>query len=275
MRFFSSLFFAVLTLTPLGAAAQTIDAVNLPVPFIWEIPDGVWTKPWNNACEEASIMMLDQFYLNRKEENIGRVESKNLMRPLFAIEDKLYGSNADTNASRTLKLIDDYTNFTGELKPHPTIEEIVAELAQGHPVISFHYGYDLKNPHHRFRRGGSSYHVMVLTGFNATKNLFYANDTELKGGLDYPYTYDTIMASLHDFNHTSKKADGQPIVIFTRPKEIVRETPGYRIYLIKNGQKHYVDHPRVFKNHRWAWAFVKPMSSEALSALPDGEAISN
>lgn len=247
---------------------------NIPVPFIWEIPDGVWVKPWNNACEEASIMMIDQFYRGRKEENVGRVESKNLMTPLFAIEDRLFGSNSNTDATRTLKVIQDYTNFDGELKFHPTASDITAELALGHPVISFHYGYDLNNPHHRFRRGGSSYHVMVITGFDDKKQLFYANDTELKGGLDYPYAYDTIMASLHDFNHTTRKADGEPVVIFTRSKRIVRETPGNRIYLVRDGKKHYISHPRVFKNHRWSWAMVAPMSPEELAELQNGDVIS-
>lgn len=258
---------------PLAALAETPPAVNLKVPFIWEIPDGVWVKPWNGACEEASVMMVDQFYRGRKEEIIGRRESKQLMSPLFALEDRLFGSNADTNATRTLKIIRDYTNFDGELKFRPTIDDITAELALGRPVISLHYGYDLNNPRHRFRRGGSSFHMMVIAGFDAEKELFYVNDSELKRGLDYPYKYDTIMTSLRDFNHATRKADGAPVVIFTRPKKFARETPGHRIFLIRDGKKYYIANPQVFKNRRWSWALVAPMPPEELALFPDGEVI--
>lgn len=258
-----------------GAALAETTTVRLPVPFIWEIPDGLWVKPWNGACEEASIMMIDQFYRGRKRENVGRVESKALMAPLFTLEDKLFGSNADTNATRTLKIIEDYTNFDGEIKFNPTIEDITTELANGHPVISLHYGYDLNNPLHRFRRGGSSYHVMALTGFDDKKQIFYANDTELKGGLDYPYQYATIMASLHDFDHATHKANGEPVVIFTKPKQLVKEIPGNRVYLVRDGKKYYISHPNVFKNHRWSWAMVKLLSPAELSDLENGPVINN
>ncbi|MBI5729087.1 MAG: C39 family peptidase [Candidatus Magasanikbacteria bacterium] len=276
MRYYRLSALGLLIFFPISSAfAQSPATINLPVPFIWEIPDGAWVKPWNGACEEASIMMVDQFYRGRKRENVGRIESKNLMRPLFSIEDKLFGGNADTNATRTLKIIDDYTNFDGELKFNPTVDDIAAELALGHPVISLHYGFDLNNPHHRFRRGGSSYHMLVLTGFDTTKKLFFANDSELKEGLDYPYQYATIISSLHDFNHTTHKADGPPVVIFTHPKQLVRETPGNRIYLVRDGKKYYISHPRVFQNHRWSWAMVKPMSPEELGALESGPVINN
>jgi len=272
-HFFSLLGFSLLL--PAAAFAQSPSAANLQVPFIWEIPDGVWTKPWNGACEEASVMMIDQFYRGRKEENIGRAESKKIMSPLFAIEDKLFGSNADTSATRTLKIIEDYTNFDGKLKFRPTIDDITAELANGHPVISLHYGYDLNNPRHRFRRGSSSFHMMAITGFDAKKGLFYVNDPELKRGLDYPYQYATIMASLRDFNHATNKANGAPVVIFTRPKQLVRETPGNRIYLVRDGKKYYISHPRVFKNRRWSWALVKPLTPEELGTMENGSAINN
>ncbi|MFA5987658.1 MAG: hypothetical protein WC797_03350, partial [Candidatus Paceibacterota bacterium] len=36
--------------------------VNLEVPYINEAPDNDWTGPWKDACEEASITMIEKYY---------------------------------------------------------------------------------------------------------------------------------------------------------------------------------------------------------------------
>lgn len=251
------------------------EKVDLPVPHIWEIPDGVWVKPWNNACEEAAIVNVEEFYLNRGEVKLPAKEIKTKLLPLFAWEDKTFGSNADTDSKRTNRIINEYSSFEGTIKENPTLEEMKAELAAGHPIISFHYGYDMKNPHHRFRRGGSSYHVVTITGYDDTTGEFMVNDSELKDALDYRYPYAIIMGSLHDFDHTRRKADGTPVVIFTRAKQIVKAEGKGATYLIQGDKKHYIAHPRVFKNRRWSWSAVKTVSAEWLQSLENGSAISN
>jgi hypothetical protein len=178
------------------ALATDFASVNLAVPHIWEIPDGLWVKPWNGACEEASIAMIDQYYLGQNKLIFGRIESKRLMQPLFGIEDKIFGYNSDTNAEENARLINYYTSFSAKIIQNPTLEEIINELKSGRPVISMHYGYALNNPRHSFRQGGSSYHVMVINGFDDQNKQFLVNDSELKDGLDFRYNYDTILESL-------------------------------------------------------------------------------
>lgn len=266
---------AFFILPPATLAIEAGAGANLATPFVWEIPDGVWVKPWNNACEEASVVMVEQFYLGRRAPIIPRLESKKLMAPLFPIEDRLFGGNADTNSTRTLKLINDFTSFDADIKLNPTAEEIKNELAAGHPVISLHYGYDLKNPLHRFRRGGSSYHMMVLTGFDDAKKIFYANDPEIKNGIDFPYDYATIMASLHDFNHTTRRANGEPVVLFTRPKMLVKAIGSNRVFLARGNEIYHLTSPAVFKAHRLSWGLVKTISKENLEKFSEGPAINN
>lgn len=256
-------------------ATTTIKGVvDLPVPHIWEIPDGVWVKPWNNACEEASIVMVEDYYLNRGEVKLPPAEIKRKLTPLFNWEDRIFGSNADTDSKHTNRIISDFSSFEGTVKENPTLEEIKAELDAGHPLISFHYGYGLKNPHHRFRRGGSSYHVMVITGYDDTTQEFMINDSELKDGLDYRYPYAIIMDTLHDFNYSRRKADGTPVVIFTRPKQIVKAQGKNAIYLIRDNKKHYISHPRVFSNNRWPWRIIQTVDTDWLNNLPNGSTIS-
>lgn len=217
--------------------------------------------------------MVDQFYLGAPREDIGRVRSKALMGYLFPIEDKLFGSNSDTNATRTQKLITDYTSFEATIVRNPTLEDIKNQISGGHPVISLHYGYDLNNPLHSYRRGGSSYHMMVLTGFDDEKQILYANDPELPGQLDYAYPYATIMASLRDFNHSTKKADGPPTVLYTKPKKLVHGIGRTRVYLVRGATKYLVTNPAVFKNHHWSWKLVTAVPTSELDALKTGASI--
>lgn len=269
--------FLLLLLLPLTANAQTStpSKVSLPVPFYWEIPDGVWVRPWNGACEESAISAAEGYYLGRPKQIVSKADEKRQMLPLFPIEDKLFGYDSDTDAAENLKLINDYTSFDAILKTNPTLDEIKAELAAGHPVISMHYGYALKNPRHRFRAGASSYHVMTITGYDDSTGEFLVNDPELPDGIDFRYKYDIILTTLHDFNHTTKHADGPAVVLFTRPKQIVKAVGGSRIYLIRDNKKYYIASPAVFKNHRWSWSLVKTVDKGTLDGMQNGSAIAS
>lgn len=190
--------------------------IELTVPFTSEIPDGKWVAPWNNACEEASVVMVDHWY--RKELLLSKEEAKAAMQPLFDWENKQYGNNVNSDAQRTTEFIQALTSFTATIVRNPTLQAIKDELRAGRPVISLHYGFDLHNPLHRWRQGGSYYHMMVLVGFDDEKQDFFVNDTALEEGLDYRYSYATIMDSLHDYDFATKKTDLPPTVLFTKKK---------------------------------------------------------
>lgn len=276
-----SLFFLLLPFIPSLALAQTSipsalpSKVSLKVPFVWEIPDGVWVPPWSGACEEAAMTAVDQFYLNSGKRILPKAEAKADMLPIFSFEDKLFGYNGDTDAAEIAKAINDFSSFDATIVRNPTLSDIKSELAADHPVLSLHYGYALNNPRHRFRRGGSSYHVMTLTGYDDATGQFTVNDSELSDGIDYHYKYDIILATLHDFNHKTKHADGPPTVIFTRAKTIVKAAGSARIYLVRDGVKHYISNPAVLKNHRISWKLVKTIDKATLNSFTTGDPINN
>lgn len=195
------------------------------------------------------------------------------MSPLFAIQSKIFGYNTDSSAEENAILINDYTSYDGYVVENPTLEQIKDELRNGRPVITHHYGYDLNNPRHRFRRGGSSYHVMAVVGFDDAKKEFLVNDSEMNDGIDFRYKYATIMDTLRDFNHVSKRADGPPRVVFTRPKTLVKAVGGSRIFLIRDNVKYHISNPTAFKNHRLSWSMVRTMDKAKLDAIPWGKSI--
>ncbi|MDO8611070.1 MAG: hypothetical protein Q7R95_11140, partial [bacterium] len=68
-----------------------------------------------------------------------------------------------------------------------------------------------------FLATGSSYHNMVIIGYDDNKNVFIVNDDgDTKTGAKHEYDYELFMSTLHDYNHNTKKTDGPPTVLFTK-----------------------------------------------------------
>lgn len=178
----------------------------LNVPYISQVPDGQWVAPWDEACEEAAISMVEAYY--RGEDSISPAVSKNDMLDMFAWENQVLKKNFDTDATETLKLIQSQTTFLASIKRNPSLQEIKREIAAGHPVIFLHNMYQLYGEQDL----GDSYHVSVITGYDDAKSQFTIHDPARESK---QYSYDALMNSLHDFNPQSREADGPPTVLFT------------------------------------------------------------
>ncbi len=188
--------------------------VLLAVPYAAEAPGNYWTGPWKNACEEASMTMVDKYYAGVATTSVS--EAKQFMETLFAAEDKIYGSNVNESAEESAYIINNYSDFKGTIVTDPTIEQIKEQLNEGHPVIAFHDGFDLNNPDIPFLPNGSAYHSTVIAGYDDGKNSFIVNDPgDETDGVNHYYDYNTYMSSLHDYDYSDNQADGPARVIFT------------------------------------------------------------
>ena len=246
---------------------------SLAVPFIPELPDGKIIHPWIDGCEEASIAMVDQYYQGITSTT--RSEAKKIMQNYFNIEDKIFGSNANTDAQQTAGLINEYSKyFESQIIKNPTLDQIKQQISGGMPVIALVNGYNLNNPRIPFARYGSYYHMIVIKGFDDAKQEFITHDNgDYEKGVDLRYKYDTIMGALHDYNHKTKKTDGTPVALFSMQRMLVKTAASNRIYLIRDNQKHHIVSPDVFKNHSWKWSLVQVVSKDWLDKFPAGEAI--
>lgn len=264
------LFLFLPLLSPTPASAQTTALLN--VPFTSEIPDGKWVGPWKNGCEEASIVMVEQYYFGKT--NLSKSKAKAEMTGYFNIENRIFGQNANTNATETAKLINEYAaSFGATVKDNPTLDEIKKELLEGRPVITLNYGFELRNPLINFARNGSYYHMMVLVGYDDEKQEFVVNDDgNDKSGQNFRYGYNTIMRSLNDYVHRTRKTNGTPRVLFTFPR-LAKLAGRPEVYRVEDNGKRYITHPRVFKNHGWSWHAVRAVSKEWLESLTNGEVL--
>jgi len=253
------------------AAAQTASIVKLTVPYVSEVPDGKWVGSWKNACEEASITQLQAYYSG--ENLISIANAKAFMQGLFNIEHKLWGSDANTDTSRTLKLITDNSDFNGRVVLSPTVDMIKAELDAGRPVIVPLNGFTLGNKNIPFLATGSGYHMFVIIGYDPATGEFITNDTgDTINGPGHRYKYARLMNAIHDYDSADQKTDGPARAIFTYPK-LAKTASSHRIYFLSGNTKQYVSHPLVFSQKGWSWSWVNVVSDSFLNGFKDGPVI--
>ncbi|MBI5654763.1 C39 family peptidase [Candidatus Uhrbacteria bacterium] len=213
---------AVVQKKPVATQEALPKQVELEVPFVPEAPGGDWSGPWKNACEEASLVMAEEFY--RGNTTMSVQAAKTRMTELFRYQDKNWGSNANSDAARTAYIANQIMDFTAVVVTDPTLEDIKKEVAAGRPVITLNHGKELGNPNTPFLATGSFYHMLVVIGYDDETGEFITNDDgDEKEGAGKRYEYAHFMASIHDYVAKTRTTDGPVRVIFTSAKtEVIK-----------------------------------------------------
>jgi hypothetical protein len=105
-------------------APNIVLANTLPVPFTSQAPDGIWSQPWLDACEEASITMVDAFYAGK---NIDTTYAKSMIQRIVRLEMKTLGVHRDTNAAQIIEIINSFFPWEARIINNPTLEQIKNE----------------------------------------------------------------------------------------------------------------------------------------------------
>jgi len=168
--------------------------LDLAIPFVSQAPLRNWDSPYDEACEEASMLSVAG-YLNKSPLDFGKINDELLA--LMDWEEK-NGYRIDVDAEEVVKILKNYFNLESRLETEVTIDRIKYELAQGNPIIIPTSGRTLGNPY--FKVPGPIYHMLVIRGYDS-KN-FITNDvcTNTKGEA-YKYRYQVIIDSIHDWDH--------------------------------------------------------------------------
>jgi len=202
-----SCIFATFLFFPTIANAATI----LNVPFTTQAPQNQWRlQPFKDACEEASIIMVNAYYQKKKLTKTSvRAEILNLV----AYEMKSFGFHKDTNAGMTVKLANERSLFSARLVENAYIDDIRAEIDAGHPVIFHAFSPSLRNPH--FKAPMNPYHVFVIIGYDDDSREFIVHDPGTTFGNKYRYSMDSLMEANHDWVPGTNSGDGARLVVFT------------------------------------------------------------
>jgi len=186
-------------------------AFNLAIPFTSQAPHANWDLPYQEACEEASVLMVAR-YFNGESGVIDPDDADGALLRLVEFQQDMFGDYLDTTAEETRQILDGYFNLQAYVVDNPTVEQIKAEIASGRPVIVPAAGQQLGNPF--FSGAGPLYHMLVVKGY--TEDQFITNDPGTKRGQNYAYDIDVIMEAMGDWND-GDPANGAKRVIFVAP----------------------------------------------------------
>lgn len=189
--------------------------INLAVPFTPQAPFAIWDVLHEDACEEASVIMVARVYKNQTI--TGPADADEEIKKLAAWEDQNFGFNKDTSAALTARMLKEYyglDNIEIKYDKEVTTEAIKKEIAAGRPVIVPNFGQALKNPF--FRAPGPVYHMIVIKGYTRDGK-FIVNDPGTKRGADFVYKQDIIMKAINDWDDKKNMLSGRKAMIFVSP----------------------------------------------------------
>ncbi len=185
------------------------------VPFTPQAPTANWDELHNEACEEASAIMVAAA-LKAQDTNTGEqvdispeyistenppdqyyskldpsfVESE--ITKLTDWENDNLGYHLSINTYEAARMIEEVYNLDTEVVPY-NVSKLKKVLGGGKRMIILPAnGQLLKNPN--FKQPGPIYHMFVVTGYNATQII--TNDPGTRKGYNYKYDYSTVKSAV-------------------------------------------------------------------------------
>lgn len=190
---------------------NTTDTVLLDIPFTTQAPHGNWSSPFNEACEEAILVMLDHY---RSGAVLTPSTAETKILNIVEWEKVTYGWHEDTSADFTARTARDYVGLAATVSHDVSSDSIKHFLNQGKPVIAPVDGKMLGNPH--YRNGGPYYHVILIIGYNGDQ--FITHDPGTQYGQNYYYSAHTLIPAIHDLTQPeSAIATGTPAIVIVEP----------------------------------------------------------
>ncbi|MDD4785392.1 MAG: C39 family peptidase [Candidatus Shapirobacteria bacterium] len=172
--------------------------------FVPQAPEKNWDQPWQDACEEASLLTVDFYYKNLA--NVSVETSKDAILKMINFEDTKNYTH-DMTINQMALVGEDYLTYQSKIIENPTITELKEYLTQDIPIIVTASGKTLYQENKHFKSGGPYYHSLVILGYDDDKNQFTVHDVGTQFGAYFKYSYNLLMESIHDFPESGKKED--------------------------------------------------------------------
>lgn len=184
------------------------------VPFTSQAPEGNWQEPWQNACEEASIVMIQNFY---SEQGLTIAKAREQILAIFQLKQDTAPTSKDESMERIAEIINSGNLiWQAHVVDEPSLDVLKAELSDNHPIIAPVYGPLLNNPN--YTNPGPLYHVIVITGYDDATGEFITHDPGTEQGENYRYPYEVLLTALHDYLVNKDYTAGAKRVLFTEPR---------------------------------------------------------
>jgi len=188
--------------------AKLPDTFTIKVPFTTQAPLVNWDSAHEEACEEASLIMVHHFI--DKTTIISKESAETEIQDLLTYEAG-NGYAVDVTVKELNQIAKSYYSLSkGRVVADATIDKIKAEIAANRPVIIPAAGKMLGNPN--FQNGGPIYHMLVITGYEGDE--FIVNDPGTRKGENYRYKQDILFTAIHDWNKDDINNGAKNFLVF-------------------------------------------------------------
>jgi hypothetical protein len=185
--------------TSSGTMLQTNipEQYNLKMEFHSQAPLLVWDKFYEEMCEEASILLVLNYFQNKSMTN---QEFDHELKNMQKAEIETIGIWESTTVKELQTFIEKrYPSFAVRILDNPTEQDIKFYISHHIPVLLPLSGQTIGNPF--YTPPGPLYHLLVLKGY--TKTHFITHDVGTKRGKDYFYDKNIILNNIHDWDPTN------------------------------------------------------------------------
>lgn len=168
-------------------------SVLIRMGFASQAPHGNWDPPYDEACEEASLIIVHH-YLEGTQLNAD-VMDRDILG--LVVYEKSIGLPIDIDMYELADVARNIYGYQADVieGADVTIDRIESELARGNPVIVPLAGQDIGNPN--YSGEGPPYHVFVIVGYDERN--FITHDVGTRKGENYTYRKQVIMDAIHDW----------------------------------------------------------------------------
>jgi hypothetical protein len=167
-------------------------SMNLKVLFVPQAPFKVWDPLHEDACEEASMIMLQTYAEGTASLSVEEMDAR--IYDLVGYEEER-GLGPSITAEQTAEVMRARLGLDAKVVPLASIDDLKRRLAAGTPVILPAAGKLLFNPN--FRNGGPVYHMLVAKGY--VDGRIVTNDPGTRLGADYVYDEDVLWNAVADW----------------------------------------------------------------------------
>lgn len=183
--------------------------LNLAMTFYSQAPFADWDMPWQEACEEASVLLIANTYF---QHDWSKEEFRDQILALVDWENQTFGDYKHTDAAQTIQILNEYLHLQTHLIEQPTFEDVRSSISKGHLLVGLFAGKKIGNPN--YKNGGPNYHAMVIKGYKDGFKVI-TEDVGTRKGENYVYSWPTLSAALHDYAEPIEK--GKPVLIEVIP----------------------------------------------------------
>jgi len=198
--------------------------VEIDVPFYVQSPFAKWDDLHNEACEEASLIMVESWI---QEEVLNQEDLNQRILDSVAWQEENWNGHFDLNVQNVVELANQYFGIERIYYTSlNSVNDVKKELNEGNLVIVPTAGRLLGNPH--YRGLGPAYHMLVVVGYNEKEVI--TNDPGTRNGENFLYPNDVFFNAIHDwpfsleeFRYLSKDEKAEEVKLQGKKMMIVVE----------------------------------------------------